>query len=84
MSSKFRISVEIINEDGSKTIQPIIVEKDIPSIDDFMKGENFRTNFDDYEKSVLVARKEVVEIATKEYLEKASKKNSVQIGKKNK
>lgn len=74
MSSKFKISVEIINDDGTKTIKPIIIEKDIPSIDDFMDGNNFRTNFDNYERSVLQARKEVIEIATEGYLEEASKK----------
>ncbi len=82
MGTKFKISVEIIDDDEKKTTQPIVIEKEIPSIDDFMKGENFRKNFDDYEKAVLIARKEVVEVATKQYLEEASKKNSI-YGKKN-
>jgi hypothetical protein len=82
MGTKFKISVEIINDDGSKTLEPITVEKEIPSLEEFMIGENFRQNFDKYERAVLKARKEAVENATKEYLEEASKKNSM-IGKKN-
>lgn len=81
MATKFKISVEIIN-DEKKITQPVIIEKEIPSLEDFMKGENFRKNFDDYEKAVLIARKEVVEVATKQYLEDVSKKNSL-YGKKN-
>jgi len=50
---------------------------------DFMMGaEYFRDNFDKYERAVLVARKEVIEIATKKYLEETSKKKSL-LGKKN-
>jgi hypothetical protein len=74
MGAKFKISVEIINDDGSKTFEPISIEKEIPSLEDFMIGENFRENFDKYEKAVLKARKEAVEGATKGYLEEASKK----------
>jgi hypothetical protein len=81
MGAKFKISVEIINDDGSRTIEPITVEKEIPTLDEFMIGQNFRQNFDTYERAVLKARKEVVENATSEYLEAASKKNSM-IGKK--
>ena len=29
MGTKFKISVEIINDDGSKTLEPITVEKEI-------------------------------------------------------
>jgi len=76
MGAKFKISVEITNDDGTKTIQPVTIEKEIPSIDDFMQGKNFRRNFDNYEKAVLLARKEIIETATKQYLEEASKKNS--------
>jgi hypothetical protein len=79
MSAKFKISIEIENKDGTKTVKPVTIETEIPDIDDFMVGENFRINFDSYEKAVLMARKEVVEIATKQYLEEASKKNSIVI-----
>jgi hypothetical protein len=82
MGAKFKISVEIINDDGSNTIEPITVEKEIPTLDDFMIGQNFRHNFDAYERTVLKARKEVLENATAEYLGAASKKKFM-IGKKN-
>jgi hypothetical protein len=81
MSTKFKISVEIIKDNEDQAIQPIIIEKEIPGIDDFMNGENFRENFNDYERAVLMARKEVVEAATKQYLEEASKKTQ-QMGRK--
>lgn len=74
MSSKLQISITIINEDNEEEIIPITVEKNIPSITDFMNGENFRENFDVLEKAILKARKEVAEDAVKEYLQKASKK----------
>ncbi len=83
MSTKFKISVEIINDDENKSIKPVVIEKEIPSMDDFMDGaDHFRENFDKYERAVLVARKEVIEIATKKYLEETSKKKSI-IGKNN-
>jgi hypothetical protein len=82
MGAKFKISVEIVNDDGSITLEPIMVEKEIPSLQDFMVGENFRQNFDKYERAVLKARKEVVESATKGYLKEVSKKNSMS-GRKN-
>ena len=74
MSTKLQISVTIKNENNEDEIIPLTVEKDIPSIRDFMNGENFRENFDILEKAILHGRKEVAEGAVKEYLEKASKK----------
>lgn len=82
MSTKFKISVEII-DDNNASIEPVVIEKEIPSMRDFMRGaEYFRDNFDKYERAVLVARKEVIEIATEKYLEETSKKKSIH-GKKN-
>jgi hypothetical protein len=74
MSSKLQISITIKNENNEEEIIPLTVEKDIPSIRDFMDGKNFRENFDVLEKAILQARKEVAEDAVKEYLQKASKK----------
>jgi hypothetical protein len=74
MSAKLQISMTIKNENNEDEIIPLTVEKNIPSIRDFMNGENFRENFDILERAILQGRKEVAEGAVKEYLEKASKK----------
>jgi len=78
MSAKLKISIEIEDENGNKSIKSIASEKEIPSIDDFMKGENFRENFDILERAILKARKEISEEAVESYIEEASKKKSLQ------
>jgi hypothetical protein len=76
MGTKIEFNIKITNEDGSATIEPITVEGEIPSLDDFQNGEKFRENFDKLERTMLKARKELCETAVKEYLEEASKKKS--------
>ncbi len=75
---KMKITVEIENDDGTKTIKPIIVDTEIPEYEEFKGPDNFREVFDKYEKAVLKARNSAAEIATEEYLTELSKKKQLQ------
>lgn len=72
---KMKITVEIENDDGSKTIKPITIDTDIPEFDEFTGPDNFREVFDKCEKSVLKIRNKATELAVEEYLTELSKKN---------
>lgn len=75
---KMKITVEIENEDGTKTIKPITIDTDIPEFDEFKGPDNFREVFDKCEKSVLKIRNKAAELAIEEYLTELSKKKPLQ------
>ena len=68
---------DIKNDDGSKTIKPVIIDTDIPDFEDFKGPDNFREVFDKYERAVLKARNIAAELATEEYLTELSKKKQL-------
>lgn len=72
---KMKITVEIENSDGTKTIKPITIDTDIPEFDEFTGPGNFREVFDKCERSVLKIRNKAAELAMEEYLTELSKKN---------
>jgi len=74
---KMKITVEIENDDGTKTIKPVIVDTEIPDYEEFKGPDNFRETFDKCEKAVLKARNTAAEIAIQEYLTELSKKKAV-------
>jgi hypothetical protein len=74
MGTKIKFNVEIINDDGNVIVEQLTADGEIPSLEDFQNGENFRTNFDKLERTILKARKELSETIVKEYLEEVSKK----------
>ena len=74
---KMKITVEIENEDGTKAIEPVVVDTEIPNHDDFKGPDTFLQDFDVYEKAVLQIRNEVVKEATEAYLEDVSKKKLI-------
>ena len=74
---KMKITVEIENDDGSKTIKPVIIDTDIPDFEDFKGPDNFREVFDKYERAVLKARNIAAELTTEEYLTELSKKKQL-------
>ena len=53
---KMKITVEIENDDGSKTIKPVIIDTQVPGFDEFKGPDNFRETFDKLEKSLLKTR----------------------------
>ena len=71
---KMEITVKIINEDGTETTKPVVVDTDIPGYDDFKGPDTFLQDFDVYEKAVLKLRNDAVKQATEEYLADVSKK----------
>lgn len=71
---KMEIIIKIKNDDGSETIEPVIIDTEIPEYEEFKGSDNFRETFDKYEKAVLKARNAAAEIATQEYLTELSKK----------
>jgi hypothetical protein len=75
---KMKITVEIENDKGGKTIKPITIDTNVPDFDDFKGPENFREIFDKYEKAVLKARNIAAELATEEYLAELSKKKHLE------
>jgi hypothetical protein len=74
---KMEIIIKIKNDDGSETIEPVIIDTEIPEYEEFKGPDNFRETFDKYEKAVLKARNAAAEIATQEYLTELSKKKAV-------
>jgi hypothetical protein len=75
---KMKITVEIKNDDGSKTIEPIAIDTDIPDFEDFKGPDNFREVFDKCERSVLKIRNKSTELAIEEYLTELSKKKHLE------
>jgi len=72
---KMKITVEIENEDGTKTIEPVVVDTEIPDYDDFKGPDTFLQDFDVLEKAVLKIRNDAAKEAVEAYLEDISKKN---------
>ncbi len=75
---KMKITVEIENGDGSKTIKPVIIDTEVPDFDEFKGPDNFRETFDKLEKVALKARNDAMEFAIEEYLSELSKKKAMQ------
>ena len=71
---KMQITVEIINNDGTETVKPIVVDTEIPSYDDFKGPDTFLQDFDVLEKAVLKLRNEAATEAVSAYMEDVSKK----------
>ena len=71
---KMEITVKIINDDGTETLQPVTIDTDIPDYDDFKGPDTFLQDFDVYEKAVLKLRNDAVKEATDAYLEDIAKK----------
>jgi hypothetical protein len=74
---KMKITVEIENDDGSKTIKPVVVDTEVPNYEEFKGPDNFRETFDILEKAALKVRNEAVETAIEKYLAELSKKKPV-------
>lgn len=74
---KMKITVEIENEDGTKTIEPVVVDTEIPDYDDFKGPDTFLQDFDVLEKAVLKIRNDAAKEAVEAYLEDISKKKLI-------
>jgi len=74
---KIQMIVHIKNEDGTLGADSTAIEVDVPNYEAFTGPENFGEVFDQYERKVLEARNEVVEVASEKYLGGMVKKNTV-------
>jgi hypothetical protein len=74
---KMKITVEIQNNSGDNTVNPITIDANIPEFEEFKDSSNFREVFHKYEQSVLKARNAAAELATEGYLTELSKKKSI-------
>ena len=72
---KIQMIVHIKNDDGTLGAESTTIEVDVPNYEAFTGPEQFGEVFDQYERKVLEARKEVTEAATEKYLSVMSKKN---------
>jgi hypothetical protein len=73
-----KITVEIMNADGTTEIRPIVVDTEIPEFEEFKGPDNFREVFDRCEKAVLKIRSQALELAIGQYLTEMSKKKLMQ------
>jgi len=74
---KIQMIVHMKNDDGTRGAESTTIEVDVPNYEAFTRPEQFGEVFDQYERKVLEARKEVTEAATEKYLDAMSKKNRV-------
>jgi hypothetical protein len=75
---KIQMIVHIKNDDGTLGAESTTIEVDVPNYEAFTGPEQFGEVFDQYERKVLEARKEVTEAATEKYLGAMSKKKQSQ------
>ena len=71
---KMKITVEIMDENGVKTVKPIELDTDIPGFEDFKGPDTFLQDFDVLEKAVLELRNKAAKEAVDTYLSEVSKK----------
>ena len=71
---KMRMTIEIINDDGTITKVPIQKDTEIPGYDDYKGPDSFLQDFDVCEKAVLKLRDDAVKEAMDAYLADVSKK----------
>jgi hypothetical protein len=71
---KVQIIVNITHEDHSEAVESTAIEVNVPEFEAFSGPENFGEVFDQYERTVLKARKEVVAAAPANYLSDLAKK----------
>jgi len=74
---KMRIRVTLHDEDESEVTEATTMEVQVPDFEAFTGPDTFGEVFDQYERKVLEARNEVVEVATEKYLGRMVKKNTV-------
>ncbi len=74
---KMKITVNIENDDNTEAVESTAIELGIPNFEAFTGPDKFGEVFDQYERKVLEARNEVVEVATEKYLGEMGKKNTV-------
>ena len=77
---KIQMIVHMKNDDGTLGAESTTIEVDVPNYEAFTGPEQFGEVFDQYERKVLEARKEVREAATEKYLDAMSKKLGWQTG----
>src|SRR5437764_1006859 len=75
---KIQMIVHMKNDDGTLGAESTTIEVDVPNYEAFTGPEQFGEVFDQYERKVLEARKEVTEAATEKYLGALSKKKQSQ------
>lgn len=73
------LKAQVIGKDGNTIEKEIRIEDALPDISDFdlSTKEGFLRDFHEVEKSMLLARGQIVEDITKKYLDEASKKNEI-------
>lgn len=73
------LKAQVIGKDGNTIEKEIRIEDALPDISDFdlSTKEGFLRDFHEVEKSMLLARGQIVEDITKMYLDEASKKNEI-------
>ena len=72
---KVEITVNIKKEEGTLAAEQTTMEVDVPDFEDFTGPDTFGKVFDEYERSVLKTRNEVVAKASEKYLNELAKKN---------
>jgi flagellar hook assembly protein FlgD len=77
MSTTLTFTAKITDENGKEIIVPINIESKIPDIEAFLDGKNFANNFDQIEKAVIKARKNLSEKVIEEYLGESTKKKQL-------
>jgi hypothetical protein len=75
---KVEITVNIKNTDNSAAVEATTIEVDVPDFEAFTGPDKFGAVFDQYERKVLRARNEAVEVATEKYLNELAKKKQSQ------
>ena len=74
---KIQMIVHMKNDDGTLGAESTTIEVDVPNYEAFTGPEQFGEVFDQYERKVLEARKDVVKSVTEKYLDgMAQKKHS--------
>jgi uncharacterized protein YehS (DUF1456 family) len=71
---KMQITVNIKNEDNSEVAEPTTIEVNVPEFEAFTGPDKFGEVFDQYERKVLKARNEAIEVATEKYLSELGQK----------
>ena len=71
---KIQMIVHIKNDDGTFGADSTAIEVDVPNYEAFTGPENFGEVFDQYERKVLKARNEAIEVATEKYLSELAQK----------
>jgi hypothetical protein len=71
---KLKITVDIENTNGEPTVQPTMIDVEIPDFEEFTDSEILGAVFDKCERNALKIRNEAMSMAIEKYLNELVKK----------